>query len=159
MRTHTEKEEASAEEQKESSAVIDCISCGKRYFGLSVCEVCGNSCHFYTSCSVVNEDADVPVPCSIGKRNRSIHIEQMKSNIEQRKRAKKVMDNSVRRFKPAHVGDSVMVLVPLVDRGRAEFTNVKAVVFFRHWTMARTSLGQSMACLNRSTLVTNLLNV
>ena len=35
---------------------------------------------------------------------------------------------SINRFSPAAVGDTVMVPIPDVDRGRAEFPNVKAVV-------------------------------
>ncbi|XP_037801344.1 uncharacterized protein LOC119596251 [Penaeus monodon] len=62
-------------------------------------------------------------------RSQSIHTEQMKSRIEQQKQAQKMIDNSVRRFQPAKVGDTVVVPVPLVDRGRAEFANVKADVF------------------------------
>ncbi|KAK3878744.1 hypothetical protein Pcinc_016556 [Petrolisthes cinctipes] len=31
--TDTKEEEAGVEEQEEASAVINCISCGKRYFG------------------------------------------------------------------------------------------------------------------------------
>lgn len=53
----------------------------------------------------------------------------MKSNIEQQKQAKKMMANSLRKFKPAHAGDTVMVLIPLVDYGRARFPNVKAILF------------------------------
>ena len=78
---------------------------------------------------MTNNDADEPVLCSICSRSQSIHTEQMKSNIEQQKQAPKIINNSVRRFQPAKVGDTVMVPVPLVDRGRAEFPNVKAVVF------------------------------
>ncbi|XP_063850377.1 uncharacterized protein LOC135094310 [Scylla paramamosain] len=66
---------------------------------------------------------------NIKDRSQSIHTEQMKSNIEQQKQAQKMIDNSVKRFQPAKVGETVMVPVPLVDRGRAEFPNVKAVVF------------------------------
>ena len=39
---------------------------------------------------------------------------------------------SVKLFKPAHIGDTVMVPVPLVDCGRAEMPNVKAVVISVH---------------------------
>lgn len=46
--TDTEEEETSAEEQEEPSAVANRISCGKRYFGSSVCKVCGNPCHLYS---------------------------------------------------------------------------------------------------------------
>ena len=77
----------------------------------------------------MDEDADEPVLRSICNRNSSIHTVQMKSNTEQQEKAKDKMKNSVRRFKPAQTGDTVMVSVLLVDRGRAEFPNVKAVVF------------------------------
>ncbi|XP_064094335.1 uncharacterized protein LOC135206770 [Macrobrachium nipponense] len=49
--------------------------------------------------------------------------------MEQQKQAQKMIANSERRFQPAKVGGTVMVPVPLVDRGSAEFPNVKAVVF------------------------------
>ena len=127
--TDTEEEETGVEKQEEASAVINCISCGKRYFGLNVCNVCENPCHSNTPCSMRNNDADESVLCSICSRSQSIHTEQMKSNIEQQKQAQKMIDNSVKRFQPAKVGETVMVPVPLVDRGRAEFPNVKAVVF------------------------------
>ena len=35
---------------------------------------------------------------------------------------------SIKRFKKAEVGGTVMVPIPLVDRGRGEFTNLKAVI-------------------------------
>ena len=39
-----------------------------------------------------------------------------------------MVEKSVMRFKAANVGDTVMVPIPDVDRGRAEFRNLKAVV-------------------------------
>ena len=46
----------------------------------------------------------------------------------QEKQAERMLKNSLKRFPPAAVGDTVMVPIPDVDRGRAEFPNVKAVV-------------------------------
>ena len=46
----------------------------------------------------------------------------------QEKQAERMLKNSVKRFPPAAIGDTVMVPIPDVDRGRAEFPNVKAVV-------------------------------
>ncbi|XP_047496314.1 KRAB-A domain-containing protein 2-like [Penaeus chinensis] len=43
--TDTEEEETGVEEQEEPSAVINCISRGKRYFGSNLCRVCENPCH------------------------------------------------------------------------------------------------------------------
>ena len=42
--------------------------------------------------------------------------------------AAKMVDKSVMRFKAAYVGDIVMVPIPNVDRGRAEFRNLKVAV-------------------------------
>ena len=39
-----------------------------------------------------------------------------------------MQQSSTMRFKKAEVGDSVMIPIPIVDRGRAEFPNAKAVV-------------------------------
>ena len=39
-----------------------------------------------------------------------------------------MLQKSARRYKQAQVGDSVMVHLPEVDRGRCEFPNVHAVV-------------------------------
>ena len=36
--------------------------------------------------------------------------------------------NSAKRFKPAEVGNTVMVPISDVDRGRADFKNIKAIV-------------------------------
>ena len=35
---------------------------------------------------------------------------------------------SIGRLKPAEIGDNVIVPIPLVDRGRAEFPNLKEVI-------------------------------
>ena len=39
-----------------------------------------------------------------------------------------MIDASVKRFKPAQVGDNVLVPVPDVDSGRGEFRNIKGIV-------------------------------
>ena len=44
------------------------------------------------------------------------------------KQAKKMLDRSAKRFKPAHIGDNVLVPIPDVDKGRVEFRNIKGIV-------------------------------
>ena len=64
------------------------------------------------------------------------HLNQIKENIVKREGAKrkqeeqadKMLEQSAKRFKPAEVGDSVMVPIPDVDRGRADFLNLTGVV-------------------------------
>ena len=46
----------------------------------------------------------------------------------QEEQAEDMLKRSARRYKVANVGDSVMVHLPEVDRGRCEFPNVHAVV-------------------------------
>ena len=52
--------------------------------------------------------------------------EQCKENLTQQ--VKKMIDATVKRFKPAEVGDNVLVPVPDVDRGRGEFRYIKGIV-------------------------------
>jgi hypothetical protein len=47
---------------------------------------------------------------------------------QQKRQAEKMLRNSEKRFQPLDVGSTVMIPLPDVDRGRAEFPNVKAVV-------------------------------
>ena len=47
---------------------------------------------------------------------------------KQEQQATAMLAKSARRYKQANVGDSVMVHLPEVDRGRCEFPNVHAVV-------------------------------
>ena len=43
-----------------------------------------------------------------------------------------MLENSAKRFKPAAVGDTVLVPIPDLDRGRCEYPNLKAVVLEEH---------------------------
>ena len=62
--------------------------------------------------------------------DRNDNIKNHRENVkkQQQKRADIMLTKSVERFAPALVGDTVMVPVPDVDRGRCEFRNIKAVV-------------------------------
>ncbi|XP_068200601.1 KRAB-A domain-containing protein 2-like [Palaemon carinicauda] len=100
------------------SCAINCNSCGQNI----PCHPSGQCC------STVNDNADDPVLCCLCNRNRSIQAERKESKMQQEKQAKKMKDKSVQRFKPALAGDTVMVPIPLVDRGRAEFANTKAII-------------------------------
>ncbi|XP_064098745.1 uncharacterized protein LOC135209944 [Macrobrachium nipponense] len=100
------------------SCAINCNSCSQNI----PCHPSGQCC------STVNDNVDDPVLCCLCNRNRSIQAERRESKILQEKQAKKMKDKSVQRFKPAFAGDTVMVPIPLVDCGRAEFANAKAII-------------------------------
>ena len=46
----------------------------------------------------------------------------------QRKQAEKMCEQSAKRFKSAKIGDTVMVPLPNVDRGKGDFRNIEAFV-------------------------------
>jgi hypothetical protein len=53
---------------------------------------------------------------------------QQRRQYPKKRQAEKMLRNSEKRFQPMDVGSTVMIPLPDVDRGRAEFPNVKAVV-------------------------------
>ncbi|XP_064113585.1 uncharacterized protein LOC135220244 [Macrobrachium nipponense] len=114
------KEDQNIEQEEISvaSCAIDCNS-----YGLNI------PCHIPSApCSVVVDYVDEPVLCCLRNRNRNIQTEQRESKIEPEKQVEKMKDKSVQRFQPAHAGDTVMVPIPLVDRGREDFANAKAII-------------------------------
>lgn len=54
--------------------------------------------------------------------------ERIGAKHAQMKQAEKMLASSGKCFPPQEIGATVMVPIPDVDRGRAEFGNVKAVV-------------------------------
>ena len=66
--------------------------------------------------------------CYLCDRKQEITAERDGARRKQHDQAQQMQLVSTMRFKKAEVGDTVMVPIPLVDRGRAEFTNAKAVV-------------------------------
>ena len=64
-----------------------------------------------------------------------------------------MLKKSARRYKQAQVGESVMVHIPEVDRGRCEFPNVYAVVLTIHESgmyKSRTMDGQLKGVYSRN---------
>ena len=43
-----------------------------------------------------------------------------------------MVEHSTKRFKPAEVGDTVLVPIPDVERGRCQYPNLKAIVLESH---------------------------
>ena len=109
--------------------VPTCISCGEHCVSSDVCSGCGLPCHPSAPCAFPSEQVEgESVICSLCHRQRIIHVEQRATKRKQMQQADVMTERSVKRFKPAEIGDTVMIPVPLVDRGRAEMPNVKAVV-------------------------------
>jgi hypothetical protein len=63
--------------------------------------------------------------CQHGKNAKEIR-KNVTANTQ--KQADRMLDKTARRLAPLAIGSTVMVPVPEIDRGRAEFPNVKGVV-------------------------------
>ena len=64
--------------------------------------------------------------CAI-KKNLITH-QRDGAKRKQGQHADKMFEQSTKRFKQANIGDTVMVPLPDVDRGKGDFRNIKAVV-------------------------------
>ena len=61
-------------------------------------------------------------------RKSTVLLNRKECTARLKKQADTMLERSVKRFKPAEVGDNVLVPVPDVDRGRGEFRNIKGIV-------------------------------
>jgi hypothetical protein len=63
--------------------------------------------------------------CQHGKNAQEIR-QNVTANTQ--KQADRMLDQTARRLAPLTIGSTVMVPVPEIDRGRAEFPNIKGIV-------------------------------
>jgi hypothetical protein len=108
-----------------------CVVCGKKA-GAHKCRNCQKTCHAIPPCSAQEEGADegfgTDVLCQHCSKEEKAAEERNAAKIAQMKQAEKMLSSSAKRFPPQQIGATVMIPIPDVDRGRAEFGNVKAVV-------------------------------
>ena len=104
----------------------NCSICEETYIGDDKCYICNNYYHKAKVVILESSSKSVCILCFRSyetKRKR----EQCKENLTQQ--AKKMIDETVKKFKPAEVGDNVLVPIPDVDRGRGEiFRNIKGII-------------------------------
>jgi len=112
-----------------------CVSCQRKTTGAHHCKDCGQICHAIPPCAVPDHDHQeecegfgTSVLCSLCDRKWKIATERKGAKRKQQVQADKMVEQSAKRFMAAKVGDTVMIPIPEVDRGRAEFRNVKGVV-------------------------------
>lgn len=73
-------------------------------------------------------EAAVSVICQLCRKSSTVAQCRQKAKEKQKSQATKMLQNSQNRFCSAAVEDTVMVPIPEVDRGRAEFPNVKGII-------------------------------
>ncbi len=105
-----------------------CVSCEGETSGAHSYRKCGLFCHaVIPCCAPMNDEVSEGYGCTVLCRHcfnsENIHTTRLEAKGNQ-----EMLETSTKRFKPAEVGDTVMVPIPDADRGRAEFRNAKAVV-------------------------------
>lgn len=126
-----ESDNESNESEQSNSLLKTCITCEKATSGAHACSSCGRACHAVTPCSVTNCDDEgfgSKVICLLCNKRRRTEEVRTSAKQQQQSQAEKMKTKSAQRFAPATVGQTVMVPIPEVDRGRADHRNIKAVV-------------------------------
>ena len=136
--TRGDEDSSSSEEPGTSGSATNrdvviktCSACGDAYQGTMTCKDCQQYCHYREEFSVVLRNIvtdQVFLPCQPCDRAVSISRERALASIDQQKQAKNMLSSTAKKFKLAKEGDNVLIPVPDVDRGRAEFPNVAGVV-------------------------------
>ena len=89
------------------------------------------SCHAIPPCSVNNGNEEEAfgsaVVCRLCHQKNLITHQRDGAKRKQGQQADKMFEQSTKRFKQANIGDTVMVPLPDVDRGKGDFRNIKAV--------------------------------
>lgn len=104
---------------------LNCPFCCSVFVGKTQCSGCQTYCHETPSCSVVEGEARYCLVCA-RKNVAAKKRKECESNLE--KQAAKMIDASNKRFKPAQMGDHVLVPIPDVDKGRSDFRNIRGIV-------------------------------
>ncbi|KAI1718055.1 KRAB-A domain-containing protein 2-like [Ditylenchus destructor] len=112
------------------NAQKECVSCGKPYSGAHKCHKCDKFCHAIPPCSTSHseEGYSASVTCHHCSKEAETNSQQEAAKENQIAQADRMLQRSARLLAPLKVGSSVMVPIPEVDRGRAEFPNVKGIV-------------------------------
>ncbi|KAI1722073.1 KRAB-A domain-containing protein 2-like [Ditylenchus destructor] len=112
------------------NAQKECVSCGKPYSGSHKCHKCNKFCHAIPPCSTSHseEGFGASVTCHHCSKEAETNSQQEAAKENQMAQADRMLQRSARQLAPLKVGSSVMVPIPEVDRGRAEFPNVKGIV-------------------------------
>ena len=106
---------------------ISCPCCDKVFIGRIRCFTCDAFCHDVPICCSYLEGGE-RVQCFLCARKSTVLLNRKECTARLKKQADTMLERSVKRFKPAEVGDNVLVPVPDVDRGRGEFRNIKGIV-------------------------------
>ncbi|EDV20733.1 uncharacterized protein TRIADDRAFT_60686 [Trichoplax adhaerens] len=107
-----------------------CVTCNSPTSGAHQCSSCKKYCHALPSCCELGEEKDfgTPVTCLLCCKVARVKEKSLESKRKQEEQKRVMLTRSRKRFKSAHIDDTVLVPVPAVNRGRVNLSNVKAVI-------------------------------
>ena len=73
------------------------------------------------------------VLCELCRRHQSISDHRIQAKKKQEDMAEKMKELSNKKFKPAEVGDTVLVPTPDVDRGKIDQTQIPALILSKNY--------------------------
>ena len=106
-----------------------CINCSKNFMPATfskakTCLQCQRFCHDFCLSS---ENV-----CRLCEKGTEMINQRNGAKRKQQEQADRKLEKSVERFKPADIGETVLVPIPDLDRGRCEYPNLKAIVLENH---------------------------
>ena len=87
-----------------------------------------NFCHAAEPCAVSKIVGDISIVFANSVLRRLIWRKRPGPHLNLLTQTENILSSSAKRFKPANIGDNVAILIPAVDKGRAEFPNVLGVI-------------------------------
>ena len=102
-----------------------CSVCDTLHGGLTKCFVCDTFCHSTPPCSRIEGSI---VICQLCVKSDDMRNERTLALQKQQQQAQRMLSETAKRFRPAELGDNVLVPVPEVDRGRTDFRNISGVI-------------------------------
>ena len=82
----------------------------------------------FSHASCIKDD----ILCQLCKKQGQIIAQRQGAKRKQQDQAEKMLERSAKRFKEAQVGDTVLVPIPDLDRGRCEYPNLKGIILEMH---------------------------
>ena len=145
-RNITEEAVETDDHPSNSMNIGSCVSCGENFSPQSIFSARScSSCQGFSHASCIKDD----ILCQLCKKQAQIIAQRQGAKRKQQDQADKMLERSTKRFKEAQVGDTVLVPIPDLDRGRCEYPNLKAIILEMHPNGSMWRLGCKSGVLDQ----------
>ena len=111
-----------------------CVSCDLHVTDGVQCQECSNPVHSDERCSITQQDEPRSSPeipnqlCIICSTKRNTSTIRLHAYSSMKRQADRMIENTNKRLKTGTIGETVLIPIPDVDRGRGEHRNIKGVI-------------------------------